>query len=108
MNQSPRFTPLVRHGCKSQKDLWLKLCLLKPDAVLITRPPHAHACRQGEQQVTLVKNSNTGGDKTQTDKISRFLRLLSQQRSKLSLIRSAKPKGELKADEVNYRDIVGG
>lgn len=42
MNQSRRFTPRVRHGCKSQRDLRVKLCLLKANSWLIT----ARSCTQ--------------------------------------------------------------
>lgn len=76
-----------------------------PDSL---QPAHAHACRQDEQQVARVKYSNIGGAKTQTDEINRFLRLLSQRRPKLSLTHFAKTKRESKANEVNYRIIVGG
>lgn len=76
-----------------------------PDSL---QPAHAHACRQDEQQVARVKYSNIGGDKTQTDKINWFLHLLSQRRPYLSRCHFAKTKRELKANEVNYRVIVGG
>lgn len=76
-----------------------------PDSL---QPAHAHACRQDEQQVACMKYSNAGGDKTQIDEINWFLLLLSQWRPKLSLTHSAKTRRELKANEVNYRVIVGG
>ncbi len=76
-----------------------------PDSL---QPAHAHACRQDEQQVARAKYSNIGGDKTQTDQINQFLHLLSLRRPKLSLTHFAKTKRESKANEVNYRVIVGG